>query len=64
MLPASLNGDTKTDKFKLTISNILLVPVLTTSERNKLKIEKGLVVFNSSLSKLQVHNGTDWVSTH
>ncbi len=64
MQPASLNGETKDSQFKLKVDKLFRVPVLTTSERNKLKVEKGLLVFNSSLGKLQIHDGTDWVSTH
>ncbi len=64
MQPASLNGQTKTSQYRLTVDKLFRVPVLTTSERNKLKVEKGLLVFNTSIGKLQVHDGTDWISVH
>ena len=64
MQPASLNGETKDSQFKLKVDKLFRVPTLTTSERNKLKVEKGLLVFNTSLGKLQIHDGTDWVSVH
>lgn len=61
---ASLIGQTQTDVLKFTVKKFLKVPVLSTSERNKIKAEKGIVVFNSSLGKLQVYDGTDYISVH
>lgn len=60
----SLAGFVKENIDRMIINKFLKVPVLTTAERNKLKAEKGLVVFNSSLGKLQINDGTDWVSVH
>ena len=60
----SLSGATEEQKIRLVVEKTLRIPVLTTAERNKLKLEKGLIVFNSSLGKMQIHDGTDWISVH
>lgn len=60
----SLSGATEEQKIRLVVEKTLRIPVLTTAERNKLKLEKGLIVFNSSLGKQQIYDGTDWVSVH
>jgi hypothetical protein len=62
-MPVSLNGETKDNINKLIVNKFLRVPVLTTTERNKLKLEKGLLIFNSTTNKLQVYT-TSWVDTH
>jgi hypothetical protein len=58
-----LNGETKDNVNKLIVKKFLQVPVLTTVEKNKLKTVKGLIVYDSTLVKLQVFT-TTWVSLH
>jgi hypothetical protein len=36
----------------------------TTTERNALTATAGMVIFNTTDSKLQVHNGSTWVDLH
>ena len=59
----SLIGATDDKKLKLIVEKFFRVPVLSTTELNKLQLEKGLMVFNTTITKLQVFDGTDWVSS-
>ena len=37
---------------------------LTETERNALSAQTGGVIFNTTVNKLQVYDGTSWVSMH
>lgn len=41
--------------------NILKLKPLTTTERDNIVAEKGMVIFNSTTNTLQYFNGTIWV---
>ena len=62
-MSAKLNGETKNHTNKLVVDKFLRVPTLTTAERDKLKLEKGLLIYNLTTNKLQVYT-TSWVNTH
>lgn len=40
-----------------------IVP-MTTAERNAITAQQGMIIFNSTDTKLQVHDGTNWVNLH
>lgn len=38
--------------------------VFTQTERNALTATSGMIIFNSTTSKLEVYNGSAWVAVH
>ena len=62
-MSAKINGETKNNVNKMIVNKFMKMPVLTTTERDKLKTEKGLLVYNSTTDKLQVFTNV-WIDLH
>ena len=74
MNAANLNvdGETRSTSFignSVRVNNIevgetVLLPSLTTTERNALTASNGMVVYNETTNKLQVYAGGSWTDLH
>lgn len=53
---SSLNGEKELNSYKV-ITKILKLQSFTTAERNKLRAENGMVIYNSTTTTIQYYNG-------
>ena len=44
----------------ITLDNVLKLKSLTTTQRDELTASAGMVIFNSSTSKINVYSGSAW----
>ena len=49
---------------QVVISNTFTFPKYTLLQRDSLESEQGMVIFNTTSSKLQVYTGTQWEDLH
>lgn len=59
----SLSTDDIIDPVLISKGLMRLVP-MTTAQRNTITAQQGMVIFNSTDSKMQVYDGTNWVNLH
>jgi len=63
--PSILNEEpSRTTIESLYVSTLMNAPRKTTTQRNTLVPQGGSVVFNTTTSKLQVYDGTNWIDLH
>lgn len=48
----------------LVVGNTIQAPTLTTTQRNALSPAEGMIIFNTTDTKLQVYAGGAWVNLH
>jgi hypothetical protein len=49
---------------KLTVTGVVQLPVLTTTQRNALTAAAGMMVYNTTDSKFQGYDGSAWRDLH
>jgi hypothetical protein len=49
---------------KLFNIGVLVLPTMTTTERDLLKAEEGMIILNTTLNKVQAYVNGSWTSLH